>query len=263
MIWTNILKIKIRPADKALSPTVQDFLRPTRSDETTARYKKDTKDYAFNITNQTPEQIAQIIAEETTHHAQDIIGELDPDYKQYHVNFKEDIHAMTKLILPIAIAKKVGNNDAIQQLTEIYTNHFFNLLYKQIQENLILESHAKESENLEPVAKTIDLFTNYVTQVTNVYLSLLPEQLKNAEVPEILKFMMPAYNIFKTKLSSLVRKTIDSIVTESLANRKAEFRDRAVEAMGQPVEALKTKVVKFILDDVDETMESVRRELNA
>ena len=263
MIWSDILKIKIRPADRALSPTVKDFLRPTRSEETAAQYMKDDEKYAFNITNQTPEQIAEIIAEETTHHAQDIIGGLDHAYKKYHEDFNQNIQSFTGLVLPIAVAKHTGDEANVQKLAEIYANQFFDLMYKQIQENILLESHAKEAQNLEPVAKTIDLFTNYATQVIDVYLSLLPPQFEAAGVPEILKHFIPSYNIFKTKLSSLISKTIESILTENLANRTSEFRDTAVGVMGRPLEALKEKVIKFVLDNADETMDSVKEELNA
>jgi len=261
--WVDILKATFRPADEPLSPTVRDFLRPTADDETTAHYKTDTGEYAFNITNQTPEEIAQIIAEETTHHAQEVVGRLDPNYRQYRNNFMKDINYMSNLILPIAAAKLRGNDSNMRKLTEAYANKLFNLLYRQIQENLILESHAKESENLEPLAKTIDLFSNYVTRVTDVYLAMIPPQLTIAGIPEVLEFMIPAYNIFKTKLSSLANKTIDGIFTESLANRTAEFRGIAIEAMGEPIQQLKNKVIGIILKDVDETMDSVREELNA
>jgi hypothetical protein len=264
MMWTNILKIKIRPADEALSPTVQDFLRPTNRDkQTLGVYDSRTGKYSFNLSGQTPESIAQAIAEETTHHAQDVTGKLDADFQRYETKFRQDTMSLNeKYIIPIWNALKNNELNLIPNLAREYGKTYFSLLYTSFTGHIILESHAKESQGLDAATKVVLLASEYISPVIDIYLSWLPETFK--DVPVLIKFILPEYEKFKIKTIEFINKMVEDVVFETLPVRTKKFKELAMENIDTAsLDALKKAVVDLVINNMEETMDSVKEELNA
>jgi len=265
MNWIDILKATFRPADEPLSPTARDFLRPTGDDRTAALYNSQTGEYAFSVGDDTPEEIAQTIAEETTHHAQDVVGRLDPDYREFNRNFNANLNSLSDdYLLPIAQAKLRGNENLIPTLAREFANTYFNLFFNQISEHILLESHAKESRNLRKTEKIINLADAYVLRPLDIYLALLPTMINRIQSPEILEYILPVYENFKTKLIAFLDKMVEDVIFEDLPNRTRKFRDFAMETIDTtPIDGLKEFIRNHVINNMEETMDSVKEELNA
>lgn len=265
MIWANILKIKIRPADEALSPTVQDFLRPTRNEHTVAAYNNLTGEYSFDVGDKTPEEIAQSLAEETTHHAQHVIGTLDPDFQRYQANWVQDFEDLTeKYIEPMIVATLKGEENTVVNLIKGYAQTYFSMLFSVINEKTILESHAKESQNLEPVDKAFMLADAYILRSIDMYLAMIPVTLTRIKKPELLQYFLPEYEKFKTKISAFIDKMVEDFLFESLPDRTKKYRNFAIENIDTgPMNRLKELIRGHVIDNMEETMDSVKEELNA
>lgn len=265
MNWIDILKATFRPADEPLSPTARDFLRPTGDDRTSGLYNSKTGEYAFSVGDDTPEEIAQTIAEETTHHAQEVIGRLDPDYQAFSRNFDANLNSLVDDYLhPITLAKLTGDEKLIPAFARGFAHTYFNLLFNQISQHTILESHAKESKNLPKIQKILNLADAYILRPIDMYLALMPPMINRIESPEILEYILPVYENFKTKLITYLDKMVEDVIFESLPDRTRKYRDLAMETMDTTVmDKMKEVIRNHVIDNMENTMNSVKEELNA
>lgn len=264
MNWIDILKATFRPADEPLSPSPKEFLTKPEDAGTRGAYSTATGKYQFNLENLTPEEIAQVISEETTHHAQNVIGNMDEDYKQHAADFSNNLRIMQGYIVPILFAKLTGNETSVPVLLKRYIESFFSLLFSTIVEKVTLESHAKESQNLDLFNKLNTIFPSYVLPVIDTYFSILSGSLESMMgIGEHFDIIRTEYNAFKQKLLNYSDKVVEDIVTEAIPDRKRQTRKNAIAAYREPIETTKTEVKNAILSLIEGSMTKIREELNA